>query len=420
MANPNEFPLIEGSELISRSWTKLLERDASVKKQFASSEFPPVTSEDVGTPCFREDEQKWYIFTGLTELGEPNWWCPFDTLVAEDIAFSPTENFPETTSTVYEALKFLSEVQVPNSIVLPTESKEYTSDGVTTTYPLQKITSHKETIHVYFSGVKQSPSHYSLNIEGSQVIFDEPPAYGESILIQENATVLEYDLMPIEKTFVADNETTFTMPMEIVNPRVIQVNVDGRILQLDQYVTSGYDVILNEPVTGNVQISTIFKGQLGSPASNSVGTGELKDESVTESKILDEAVTSDKIKDSAIISNKIANYSITSEKLENFSVTTEKLAEESIPVSKLSMETEQRLLGINRVESSMIKDGSITTSKLAEDVLNKISDASAGVTDASNNIRGVVKLATYDEFMNGTAGNKVITAEVLEQILNSL
>lgn len=420
MANPNNFPNIEGSELVSQSWTKLLERDASVKKQFAASEFPEVTAEDVGTPCYREDEQKWYIFTGMGELDTPIWWCPFDEIAAESVAFEPTEEFPTSADTVAEALDFLSKKELPNAIIMPAESSEFVGDNVRVEFPLQKVTSNKNTVHVFFSGVKQSPSSYKLGEGGESVIFNEPPAYGETILIQENATILEYDLMPLEASFVADNETTFKMPIDVVNVRTVQVNVEGKILQHNEYTVNSRDIILNEPVTGNVQITTIYKGQLTAPIENSVGTSQIIDESITKEKLSAESVTEDKLAPASVGSTKIANFSVTESKLADQAVTGTKIAQGTIVMDNLAEEVTANLLGAEKVSAEMLKQGSVNISKLGEDVLEKINEASANVIDASNELKGVVKLASLDEVLEDTGGDKVITSDVFKETLNQM
>lgn len=420
MANPNNFPNIEGSELVSQSWTKLLERDASVKKQFAASEFPEVTADDVGTPCYREDEQKWYIFTGMGELDTPIWWCPFDEIAAESVAFEPTEEFPASADTVAEALDFLSKKELPNAIIMPAESSEFVGDNVRAEFPLQKVTSNKNTIHVFFSGVKQSPSSYELGEGGESVIFNEPPAYGETILIQENATILEYDLMPLEASFVAENETTFKMPVDIVDVRVVQVNVAGMVLQHNQYSVNGRDIILNEPVTGNVQITTIYKGQLSSPAPNTVNTVALQDEAVTGEKIADGAITESKLADASIGTMKIADNAITENKLPEGVITSNKIAEGSINLEHLATLVEQKLLGVERVASEMLQENSVNMAKLGTDVKARLDEISAGVTSATENMQGVVKLASAEEILANTGGDKVVTSDTFNDAIDKI
>ena len=420
MANPNNFPNIEGSELVSQSWTKLLERDASVKKQFAASEFPEVTADDVGTPCYREDEQKWYIFTGMGELDTPIWWCPFDEIAAESVAFEPTEEFPASADTVAEALDFLSKKELPNAIIMPAESSEFVGDNVRVEFPLQKVTSNKNTIHVFFSGVKQSPSSYELGEGGASVIFNDPPTYGETILIQENATILEYDLMPLEASFVAENETTFKMPVDVVDVRTIQVNVTGTVLQHNQYKVEGRNVILNEPVTGNVQITTIYKGQLSSPAPNTVNTVALQEGVVTSDKIAEGGVVGANLANASVGATKIADKAVVESKLDDRAVTSVKIAEKTITAENLSEIVEGRLLGASRIESEMLKDNVVNMSKLGEDVLSRMNEISANVVDATVNMKGVVQLASTEEVLGGEGDNKVITSEVLRDTLDTI
>ena len=420
MANPNNFPDIEGSELVSKSWMKLLERDASVKKQFAASEFPEVTSEDVGTPCYREDLQKWFIFIGMGELDTPIWWCPFDDIKAQGVTFIPNEsNFPATVDNVEDALNYLAEKELPNAIIFPAESSEFNADGITVEYPLQKVTSQPSTVQVFFSGVKQSPSSYKLVNNGKSILFNEPPAYGETILIQENASILEYDLMPIEGTFVADNETTFLMPTDVVDVRTIQVNVEGKVLQHNEYTVQGRNVILNEPVTGNVQITTIYKGIVNAPSINTVGEYEIIDGSITESKMAENSVGEANIKNAAVSTGKIANFSVTEDKLAENIIGTDKVKDGSITFDKLDEIVHAKLLGVNRVDGSMLQDGIVNLSKLGQDVIDSIAEGNAYVIDAGYNTKGVVKFATAEEVINQTGSTKVLTSEVLNELIDA-
>lgn len=420
MTNPNNFPNIEGSELVSKSWMKLLERDASVKRQFAADEFPEVTSEDIGTPCYREDLQKWFIFIGMGELDTPIWWCPFDDIKAQGVTFIPNEsNFPATVGNVEDALNYLAEKELPNAIIFPAESSEFNADGITVEYPLQKVTSNPATVQVFLSGVKQSPSSYKLINNGKGILFNEPPAYGETILIQENASILEYDLMPIEGTFVADNETTFLMPTDVVDVRTVQVNVEGKVLQHNEYTVQGRNVILNEPVTGNVQITTIYKGIVNAPSIDTVGEYEIIDGSITESKMAENSVGESSIKTAAVSTGKIANFSVTEEKIATESVNTDKIINGAITLDKLDDGVHAKLLGSSRITGTMLEDGIITTSKLGQDVINSIAEGNAYVTDATNNMKGVVKLATADEVINRTGDVKVITSDVLNELVDA-
>ena len=417
MANPNNFPNIEGSELISQSWTKLLERDASLRKQFASNEFPEVTAEDVGTPCYREDEQKWYIFTGMGELDTPIWWCPFDEIAAEGVAFQGGSEFPDTTDNVAEALEFLSKKELPNAIIMPAESTEFVGDNYRAEFPLQKVTSNKNTIHVFFSGVKQAPSSYKLGEGGASVIFNDPPRYGETVLIQENATILEYDLMPLEASFVAENETTFKMPLDVVDVRTIQVNVAGTVLQHSQYKVEGRNVILNEPVTGNVQITTIYKGQLSSPAPNTVNTVALQTGAVTGDKIAEGGIVEANLANASVGATKIADKAVVESKLDDRAVTGIKIAEKTIIAENLADTVEERLLGAERVSGEMLQVGSINMSKLGSDVLNRIEELGANVNNATTETTGVVRLATSKELVTNTGGDKVITSDVFNETI---
>ena len=424
MANEKTFPSISASELISQSWSKLLTRDASVRTQFSGTEFPTVTSDDVGQPCFRTDigeKGTWYIFIGMdTDGSTPVWWDPFGTLSALDINLTPGSDFPSTTTDVDKALRFLANKNLDNAIVFPPDSLEYVGDGTTTTYLLNSVSTNKNTVNVYISGVKQSPSTYDLSTDGMKVIFKEAPAYNETILLQENSSVLNYDLMPLVKTFTGDGSTlSFDVGVSLVSVNTIEVNVDNKVLLKDEFSVDGTNVVFKTaPVSGaKIQVESVYKGSLSSPSANSVTTSTIQDNSITSEKLVDSSVTLAKLADNSVSDIKIINGSVKTNKIADGAVTEDKLAAGSVTSTKIASDISNKLLGTNTVGTENLKNSSVSMDKLGSDVIQALQNASANVSDATTNIKGVVKLATAQEVISGTGGNKVVTADILHTIL---
>lgn len=413
-----EFPDIIGTEMISASWHKLLERDNSAQTQFSGTAFPDVTEEDIGRPCFRtdlpgisDDKGTWFIFCGMDEEQSPIWWDVFGSLKAENINIDPSTDFPPSVKNVDEALRFTVNKTLESAIVFPPEYKKHISDGVSTSYQLPSVSTNKNTVHVYLSGVLQAPDTYEISDDSKYIVLNEAPNYGEEILIQEYSSILEYDLMPFVKTFTGDGSTKdFDCEKELLNNQTIQVNIDGKILQFNEYSVVGSVVTTNEiPVNGaSIQIQTVYKGQLISPTENTVATSSIQDGAVTQVKLSNNSVSNDKLADNSVSDTKIINKSIKEEKLADNSVSTIKIIDSAVEESKLSTSVKNKLLGNENVNTNNITNGSITKIKLGSDVL----------TSATTGAAGIVTLATKDEVLNGIGGDKVITADVLKQILD--
>ena len=256
---------------------------------------------------------------------------------------------------------------------------------------------------------------YVMYLTYSQyIILKEAPNYGETIVIRENTSILEYDVMPVIKSFTGDgsNKDFDCSPVDLVNEKTIQVNINGKILQLDEYTVKGSIVSINNiPASGDkIQIQTIYKGQLVAPTANTVSNESLQDNSVAQNNIQDGSVTQTKLADNSVSANKIINGSVTNLKLADGSVSSDKIVSGTIEEEKLSTSVRDKLLSINSVETNNLADGSVTKTKLANDVL----------INATTGNYGLVTLSTKDEVLNGTGGDKVVTSADLYQILSEL
>lgn len=416
-----EYPGIEGSEMVSNSWHRLLVRDNAAQTQFAGTEFPDVTEDDVGRPCYRTDiagilpdRGTWFIFCGFDAEEQPIWWDIFGSLTSENISMEAGSDFPSSVENVDDALRFVANKSFENAIVFPPELTTYTSDGITTQYKLPRVVTNKNTLHVYLSGVLQEPETYSISSDAQYLILNEAPPFGESILISETSSILEYDIMPFVKDFTGDgsNKIFDCSPADLVNEKTIQINIDGKILQFSEYTVTGSMVELNTaPVSGaKIQIQTIYKGQLIAPSAGTVSTESILDNSIIQAKLVDNIITQAKLADNSVSDSKIIPGSVITNKLADGSVTNEKISNEAVDLSKLNQVIIDKLLGSENVTTNNLASKSVSRSKLADDVL----------IPASTGNQGLVTLATKEEILNGTGGNKVVTAETLYQILTEL
>lgn len=416
-----EFPNIEGSEMISKSWARLLIRDNSVQTQFSGTEFPDVTLEDVGRTCYRtdipslhDDKGTWFIFCGFDAEDQPVWWDVFGSLTSNHISIEAKSDFPSSVTNVDEALRFVANKSMENAIVFPAEYTVYISDGVSTKYKLPKVSTNKGTVNIFLSGVLQSPETYEISEDAQFVELKEAPPFGEEIQIRESASILEYDIMPYAKEFTGDgvNKEFDCSPVNLINEKTIQVNVDGKILQFSEYTVVGSIVTLNNiPSEGSkIQIQTIYKGQLISPSPNTVNTDSIQDSSITTTKLADGLVTGDKLAENSVSDSKIINSSVITSKIADKAITSQKLADKAVDETKITDALKNKLLGSENINTNNLANGSVTKIKLGPDVL----------TEATTGSSGVVTLATKEEILNGTGGNKVVTASVLKEILDSL
>lgn len=400
-----QFPDIQGTELISQSWTKLLTRDDSVRTQFAGTSFPTdLTNEDIGQPCFRTDEKKWYIFAGIAD-GEPVWWNPFADLDATDISFIADGYFSSGSTTVDAALRFLAQRQLLNAVVFPPDSISYDGDNTTTTFDLSTVATNKNLLNVYISGVKQYPDTYDLSADQSKIIFKQAPRFGEKILIQEYNSLLEYDISPVVEEYTANGTNNyFDFSQLVYDKNMIEVNVGGEVLLKSQFSVQDYRVTLNEtPAAGTkVQIQTVAKGSILVPGDNTITESKLADGSVSNSKIANNSVTNSKIADEAITGNKIAGGSISLTKMAANSVGTNQILNSSITMEKLSDTIKSKFITPNSVGTIELKDGSVTLNKLDQNVIDRINQALANVTDATTINKGVVQLASDKEVLKET------------------
>ena len=369
--NNKTLPEIKGSETIASSWRKLLDRDRNSSNLFSGEAFTedqdPLV--DVGRPNWRTDLNRLYIYNGTEFVNL------FDYLTPEEIAYSIDHpNIPPEANNIKAVLDILVKRNSLDVVVLPAESLNYSADGVTFEYNLARKETSKNTVMIFIDGVKQSTDTYDLSDTGESIIFKSAPAKGEKIEIIENSSLLEYDYSPMVNNFTGDGSNTeFTTSFEILSSVCVNVNVDGKVLQLSEYsiLDSGYGVKLNSaPAEGSkVQVITINRTSFVTVSPASIGNLELKDGCVTSEKLAGTLpVNMNSIPAGGITNRMLANNSVDSLKLTDGSIITSKLINGSVTEEKLALSVQDSLLGTKNVLNANLGDGSVSLEKLGEDV----------------------------------------------------
>lgn len=369
--NDKTLPDIKGTETIANTWRRLLERDRNASNLFSGEAFTtgmdPI--EDVGRPNWRTDLQRLFIYDGT------NFVNLFNYLTPQEIRYTIDHpDIPEEVVDVKSVLDLLVRRNNLNTVAMPTDGLTYLADGTTFEYSLSRYESNKNTIMVFIDGVKQNSNTFELSESGESIIFGVAPAKGETIEIIQNSSLLYYDYSPVVNTFTGDGTTTdFTTSFEILNPVCVSINVDGKVLQLSEYniLSDSSGVRLKTaPTNGaNIQITTINKTSFVTVSPASIGTNEIKDNSITANKMAEALpVNMNSIPAGGINNNMLANNSIDSLKLADDSIITSKLTNGSVTKSKLAESVRNSLLGDKNVIGANLADGSVNIEKLGADV----------------------------------------------------
>lgn len=375
--NNKTLPDIQGSESIAKSWKRLLERDRNSSNLFSGEAFTedqdPVV--DVGRPNWRTDLNRLFIFDGT------NFVNLFNYLTPDEIAYTIDHpNIPPEANNVRAVLDILVKRNTLDMVVLPADGLIYSADGVTFEYSLSRKESSKTTIMVFIDGVKQATNTFELSESGESIIFKVAPAKGETIEIIENSSLVEYDYSPVINSFVGDGTTTdFITSFEILNVVCVNVNIDGKVLQLSEYslLGDGYGVRLNSaPAEGSkIQIITVNRTSLVSVSPASIGNLELKDGCVTSEKLAGALpINMNSIPAGGITNKMIANDSIDSLKITDNSIVSSKLVDGSITKEKLATSIQNSLLGTKNVSNAHLEDASVSLEKLGADVRDQLND----------------------------------------------
>ena len=373
MANNKVLPDINGNETIASSWERLLTRDRNVSTLFAGNTFTSdQTAIDVGRPNWRTDTKRLYIWNG--EEFEPY----LEIIDLDDIPFE-TDNpdIPSEVTGLGGVISTLVRRNLLNTITLPAEGVKYVADGNTYTFNLPRATTNKYSLFIFVDGVKQETSTYDITGNGETVTLKAAPANGEEVEIILHASLTEWDYSPTVDYFTGDGTTTvFNLSFEVLRPETVSVNVEGVELQKTQFnVTDVQQITLSQaPANGaSIQIMSTGRTSLVTVSSNSIGTSELKNKSVTRAKLDDGIVFSiDMITASSIVRSMIANGAINDAKLDTGSVTTQKIVNNAVTKAKLATAVQNSLLDVGVVDTQYIADGAVTEAKLANALVNRL------------------------------------------------
>lgn len=152
------------------------------------------------------------------------------------------------------------------------------------------------------------------------------------------------------------------------------------------------------------------------------------DGTVTTDKIFNNAIT--EVKLAQEVANKLlGDDRITTSMLQNNSVTTDKIADNNVTENKLSKDVSDKLLGDNRIITSMIQDKSITLEKINEEIeqrllgTNRITeemliDKNVTLSKLSDEVRN--RLLDDDKIQTNMIKNSSITTEkIVDNAINS-
>lgn len=394
--NNKNLPDIKGSETIASSWERLLTRDRAISNLFSGEAFTEDQdpAKDIGRPNWRTDLNRLFIYNGT------NFVNLFNYLTPEEIKYIVDHpDIPEGVEDIKNVLDILVRRNNLNTVVMPTDGLVYVADGFSFEYNLARYESNKNTIMVFIDGVKQATDTYNLSESGESIIFEVAPAKGERVEIIENSSLLQYDYSPVAESFEGDGSNTdFVTSFEILNPVCVNVNIDGKVLQLSEYslLENGYGVRLKSaPINGSkIQITTINKTSFVTVSPASIGTEELKDGSVTPEKITGSLpVDMNSIPTGGITNVMIANNSIDSSKLADDTVITGKIVNGAVTQEKLAESILKGLLGEKNVGNVNLADASVTLDKLGDDVKAQLG--------------GTIDLSSYatKSYVNNLIGN---------------
>ena len=418
----NLFPDISGSEKIKESWEKLLTRDKSGTTSFSAASFPTGLDDSfIGLSVYRTDLKRKFTYLG-NQGGEDLWKDDVSEINSDEILFEDTSNkFPEDVSNVKEALEFLESKSQSQSIVIPSDELEFISDGIKDTFELTESISNKAQVSIYCSGVKQAPSTFDIVNNGKALRLKVIPNINEIINIKNNASVLEYNVSPELKTFLGDGiNTEFDVLRNIPSVLMLEVNIDGKVLQKSEFQIIGTKVVITPaPILGaKIEILTTHVGSVVVPPLNSITEDILTDNSVSENKLKDGSVSSSKLASNSVGTSQLIDGSVTPEKINSGAISGSKITDGSIGLSKLNSNLKGKLLGTENIETINLKNKVITLAKLAQDVLDLIS--TNAVPDASISQKGIGMLTTLAQVQAGNGGNKLVTSDILHSINENL
>ena len=170
----------------------------------------------------------------------------------------------------------------------------FVGDGATNTFTLTESASDPSMLNVVVNGLMQDVSSYSL-ANGTSLIFSEAPPRGANIEVRSfvQVEIVSTDLDTSE--FAGNGSTTsFTLGSSAVKQNTF-VYINGVYQFKSTYSVSGTSLTFSTaPPLGSgieVVIAGFTTSVIGTPAADSVGTGQIQDNAVTAAKIASVPIT---------------------------------------------------------------------------------------------------------------------------------
>jgi len=232
------------------------------------------------------------------------------------------------------------------------DSTDYTS-GTTTQLTLSSAPAVENNTQVFFDGVYQDKSTYSLS--GTTLTFDAAIPSGTNAVEVNHAEVLSIGTPSDDTVTTAKIVDDAVTAAKIADDAVVEAAI------LDGAVTTGK--IENDAVT----------------------TDKIIDNAVTTAKINDDAVTAAKIADDAVVTAGIQDDAVTTAKIVDDAVTTDKVVDQAVTNAKLASVATDTFKGRTTAGTGVVED---LTATQARAILN-VEDG-ADVTDATNVLAALV------------------------------
>lgn len=213
--------------------------------------------------------------------------------------------------------------------------------------------------------------------------------------------------------------------------------IDQRLLQgyYDDAVAAGYPGTKEQFLGQLANIVSAHAGGEREPLGDvklvlSTSRAEIQDGSITTAKLANLAVTTSKIAAEAVDKNRLANEAVTTSKIKNGAVSADKLSsalqmtlewlqdgraiqDGAITMSKLAQEVQEAI----SKASAEVGDGSITTAKLADNSVTsrKILDKSITILKLAESVRSHLYQGSLLKFINTIVGSSLGTLTIKDE-----
>ena len=169
----------------------------------------------------------------------------------------------------------------------------FTGDGSTTDYTLSQTPGSENDLIVFIEGVFQTQSAYSLS--GAVLSFSAAPANTREIVVYHLTDAVSGDSM-YHNSYTGNGSTTaYTLSIDPIHENNLIVFLDGVYQNRSTYSVSGTTLTLDAAPANGVAIEVTIHTQteINVPATNSVGTAQLQDNSVTSAKIAADVIVAE-------------------------------------------------------------------------------------------------------------------------------